>query len=432
VVAAPTFDQRLVPGVAARYYKPAIEELPLPDAGELFATSFDHGARSEHDPNSHRPNESGDICMNANLLSLTQEALGGNFSNLAAQFLGESKGATESALGSLLPAVIGSIAQKGATTQGATGLMSLVNGAGLDVSALGNPAALFGGDGAGVNGLLKAGTNSLVPSLFGDKSGAVVNALSSASGIKSSSATTLLAMVVPLVLTFLKKFFGEHGLNANSLTTLLSGQGANLRGALDSRITSALGFSSPSAFLGGLAGQTADSAQRVGAAVVGGAGAAATATRSGFVRWLPGAIGAAVLIFLWTLLSGRSTSVPAVSTVSVATPAALVAVTATLPAEVYFDVGSATIGADSATKIAAAAENIKKDNLKVTLIGYTDRTGDSATNEQLAKSRATAVRDALAAAGVAGPNIDMRPPIFVEIGAAGGDAAARRVEISKQ
>jgi Bacterial protein of unknown function (DUF937) len=113
--------------------------------------------------------------VNANLLTLAQQALGGDFSKLVGQFLGESQGATQSALTSLLPAVLGSIAQKGATPQGASGLMSLINGANLDVSSLGNLAGLFGG-GSGMNALLKAGTSSLVPALFGAKSGAVVRA----------------------------------------------------------------------------------------------------------------------------------------------------------------------------------------------------------------------------------------------------------------
>jgi hypothetical protein len=42
------------------------------------------------------------------------------------------------------------------------------------------------------------------------------------------------------------------------------------------------------------------------------------------------------------------------------------------------------------------------------------------------------VSDALKAAGVPEASIAMRPPMFMEIGAAGGDAEARRVEISKQ
>jgi len=377
--------------------------------------------------------------MNANLLSLAQEALGGDFSKLAGQFLGESQGSTQSALTSLLPAVLGGIAQKGATTNGATSLLSLINGANLDVNSLGNIAGLFGGGGAGVSGLLKAGTSSLVPALFGDKSGALVNALSSASGIKSSSATNLIAMVVPLILTFLKKFIGDKGLNASSLASLLSSQGPSLQGALDSRITGALGFASPAAFLGGLGGQAADAAKRGGAALASGAGAAAStaaaataATKSGVMRWLPWLIGAAVLLFLWNMFSGKPAPAPAPK-VSAPAPAPMPpAVAVSLPAKVYFDVGAAAVGADGGKTIAAVADMVKKDNLKVAITGYTDKTGDVAKNEELAKSRATAVRDALKAAGVAEGNLEMKPPLFVEVGAGGSDAEARRVEINKQ
>ena len=383
--------------------------------------------------------------MNANLLSLAQQALGGDFSKLAGQFLGESPGSTQTALSSLLPAVIGGIAQKGATPQGASSLMSLINGANLDVSTLGNIAGLFGGGGSGVNALLKAGTGSLVPGLFGDKGGAIVNALSSYSGIKSPSATSLLAMVVPLVLTFLKKFMGDKSMDANSLASLLSGQGPNLQGVLDSRMSSALGFASPSAFLGGLGGQAADTAKRAGAAVASGAGmadsaaaAATTATKSGLMRWLPWVIGAAVLLYLWNLMSGGSTPTPAPApTAAVTAPApapavAPAAMALSLPAKVYFEVGSAAIGADGSKTIGAAADMIKKDGLKVAVTGYTDKTGDVAKNEELAKSRASAVRDALKAAGVAEASVEMKPPMFVEAGAGGSDAEARRVEINKQ
>ena len=79
-----------------------------------------------------------------------------------------------------------------------------------------------------------------------------------------------------------------------------------------------------------------------------------------------------------------------------------------------------------------AADAIKKDNLKVAVTGYTDKTGDSAKNEELAKNRAGAVRDALKAAGVPETNIEMKPPLFVETGAAAGSPEARRVEIIKQ
>ena len=372
--------------------------------------------------------------MNASLLSLAQTALGNDFSKQAAQFLGESPGATQSAVSSLMPVVLGTIAKKGATSQGASNLMSLIGGANLDPSLLGNVAGLFRNGGAGMSSLLKTGSGALVPSLFGDKSGAVASALSSASGIKTKSATSLLAMIVPLVLTVLKKVIADKGLNAGSLASLLGGQAPNLQGAVDSRITSALGFASPAAFLGGLGRQTANTAQRAGATIAGGAAAATAAARSPLTRWLPWLIGAVVLFVLWNLLMGKPAPAPAdAPMVSISgTNSTTTAAANFLPAKVYFDVGAAAIGADSSATIAAVAEAVKKSNVKVTVTGYTDRTGDLAQNQELARSRAAGVRDALKATGVAEASIEIKEPMLVEIGAAGADAQARHVEIGRQ
>lgn len=108
------------------------------------------------------------------------------------------------------------------------------------------------------------------------------------------------------------------------------------------------------------------------------------------------------------------------------------AVAAALPAKVYFDVGSAALGVDAGAIIIKTADAIKAGNLQVAITGYTDKTGDAAKNEELAKNRAMVVRDALKAAGVAEAHIAMKPPLFVEVGAGGNDAEARRVEINKQ
>ena len=387
--------------------------------------------------------------MTTNLLSLAQEAMGGDFSRLAGQYLGESQGATQSALGSLLPAVLGTIAQKGATTEGASGLVSLINSANLDTSSLTNLGSLFGGGGTAASDVLKAGTSRLMPALFGDKSGALATALSSASGVKTSSATNLIALVVPIILTLLKKLIGDRGLNAGSLSSLLTSQVPNLQGALDSRITSALGFANPGSFLssiGGAAGAAADTARRAGAAVAGGAAAAGSAAlsagnvavaegRSAMGRLLPWIIAAIVLFLLWLLFWPKApaptppAAAPQASAPAAMAPAAVVVVT--FPAKVYFDTGSATVSADGGKTVSATADAIKKDNLKVAVTGYTDKTGDTAKNEELAKTRATAVRDALKAAGVPEADIEMKPPMFVEVGGAITDAEARRVEINK-
>ncbi len=387
--------------------------------------------------------------MTTNLLSLAQEAMGGDFSRLAGQYLGESQGATQSALGALLPAVLGTIVQKGATTESASGLMSLINSANLDTSSLTNVGTLFGGGGTAASDVLKAGSSRLVPALFGDKSGALANALSSASGIKASSATNLIALVVPIILTLLKKLIGDRGLNAGSLSSLLTSQVPNLQGAFDGRITSALGFANPGSFLsgiGGAAGAAADTARRAGAAVASGAATAGSAAvsagnvavaegRSAMGRLLPWIIAAVVLFLLWLLFWPKApaptppVAAPQASPPSAMAPATVVVVT--FPAKVYFDSGSASVDADGGKTVSATADAVKKDNLKVSVTGYTDKSGDTAKNEELAKNRAAAVRDALKAAGVPEADIEMKPPMFVEVGGTVTDTEARRVEINK-
>jgi hypothetical protein len=233
-----------------------------------------------------------------NLLALTQEALGGDFSKLAGSFLRETQDATQSALDLLLPVVIGSLAQKGASTEGVADLSSLVGGARLDAGLLENIEGLFTGPVSRVNDLLKVGTSRLVPALFGNTSAALVNAISTTSGIRRSSATTLVAMIVPIVLTVLKQQVRDRRLAASPLSSLLRSQRANVRFKLDARIAGALGFAGPAEFLDGSSGQSqsgvagADAGLRSRADSIAPArpdamAVAVTATQSRRGRWLP-------------------------------------------------------------------------------------------------------------------------------------------------
>jgi outer membrane protein OmpA-like peptidoglycan-associated protein len=65
----------------------------------------------------------------------------------------------------------------------------------------------------------------------------------------------------------------------------------------------------------------------------------------------------------------------------------------------------------------------------VDLTGYADSSGDPTQNAEIAKNRALAVRDALQAEGVDAASINMKPP--ASFTGSGGDAEARRVEVSK-
>jgi photosynthetic reaction center cytochrome c subunit len=68
----------------------------------------------------------------------------------------------------------------------------------------------------------------------------------------------------------------------------------------------------------------------------------------------------------------------------------------------------------------------------VLVSGYHSAAGEKAANEELAKKRAFAVRDALLAAGLAPARVKLDKPQQAEANVAGEDPAARRVEVRLQ
>ena len=100
-----------------------------------------------------------------------------------------------------------------------------------------------------------------------------------------------------------------------------------------------------------------------------------------------------------------------------------------LPASIYFETGKNVLPADAAAAVQAAADYGKAHpDAKFNLSGFTDATGSAATNAELAKTRAQAVRDALKAAGIAEDRIILKKPETITGGADAREA--RRVEIS--
>lgn len=363
--------------------------------------------------------------MSINILELLNSGIGKQLIGQAGSMLGESDSGIQSAVGSMMPALLGGMMSKAATPQGAGDLFKMVQGLNIDTGSLGNIAGMLAGaagGGGGASALQSMGTSLLTGLLGGDKTNNLASALASVAGIKPSSASSLLSLGAPLVMGVVKKMVGDGGLDASGLASALLGQKSALQGVnLDPRITGALGFNSMSSMLGALPNAAAAT------------GAAAAAGASGLRRWLPWIIGALALLLLWNWFSGRKTEtapVPAPAAVEapVAAPVAP-AVAVTLPASVYFETGSAAIGDEGKATISGAAAIVAAEGGNVAVTGHTDKTGDAAANEELAKQRALAVRDALMAAGVAESSIVMQPPMFVT--GAINDREARRVDITR-
>ena len=111
-----------------------------------------------------------------------------------------------------------------------------------------------------------------------------------------------------------------------------------------------------------------------------------------------------------------------------AAPAAVAPAALATPLAIFFEVGRHELPDGAQVQIFSFAELLKVNpTATVSISGYTDTTGDPASNEELAKERAKAIREALKSAGVAEERIHMKKPEVMT--GSGSDAQARRVEL---
>jgi outer membrane protein OmpA-like peptidoglycan-associated protein len=371
--------------------------------------------------------------MADNLLEMMSSALTPAATQNLARAVGESESAVKSGLGALLPVLLGGLAAKATTPSGSSSLWSTITGSNIDLAGAGGLAGLLSGD----TGALTRQGSSLLGSLFGGASSdGIAGTLAGISGMQQSSASKLVLLGVPMVIGWLKKLIAERGLDLRGLVGLLAGQKSFLADKLDPRLTSAFGLGAPASLLAGL-GDTLGAAGRSAAGAAGavgaGAVAAADAGASGLRRWWPWIIAAIVALLLLMQLSrcGTTTEAPKSMPAAAPPPAAAPAAVVTLPAKVYFDTGKAEPNAEGSATLSAVTALLKsKPEQAVDLTGFTDKSGDAAANEELAKKRALAVKAALEGAGIAPDRIGTKPPVFVEVGAGTHDAEARRVDIS--
>jgi OmpA-OmpF porin, OOP family len=432
--------------------------------------------------------------MAINLLDLLSNAVTPDIVQGLSRSVGESDSAVRSGVSSLLPMLLGGLANKSATPTGASSVLSMLTGSNVDSGLLGTMGNLLGSGQTG--SLMQVGT-TLLSGLFGsDKVAGLGSALATVSGVKASSAGSLASLIVPLAFAALKKLIGDQRMDAGGLASLLGSQRDHLAGKLDPRLTSALGLGAPATLLAGLGGMASSVTGAATSAVAGAAGMAASATNTakagaaavgstatatashvtsaasgataaasgGIGRWLPWIIGAALLAWLLPQLTQcgakkeaapvaatapamapKAAETPAPAAAPAATVAAAPAVVAAAatpaaaatamkwPVKVYFDTSKATTGDAGQVSIKAVAEYLVANKAAVVAItGYTDKTGNADANSKLAKDRAVGVRDALKAGGVDDARIMMKPPVFVEAGKDGTDAESRRVDLTLQ
>ena len=174
--------------------------------------------------------------------SLFQQLQQGQGLQQVSQQLGLDSSQATQAVGSALPLLLGAMGQNASEPQGAQSLLNALQrdhlgagsgGGGFDIgSILG--AVMGGGGGNATNG------TGILGHVFGGQTSQAAEALGQKTGLDSGKSSQLLAILAPIVMSFLAQRFAQSG-NAGQLSQALGqeaqqsggGIGSLLGGALD-------------------------------------------------------------------------------------------------------------------------------------------------------------------------------------------------------
>jgi outer membrane protein OmpA-like peptidoglycan-associated protein len=180
--------------------------------------------------------------MAVNLIDTLKREFTDDVVGRIASSVGETPANTNSALGYVIPATVGTLAQKAGTTQGAADLFGMMQRGGFDGTSEGIATAFRTGT-PGRDRL--ASGASLVGSLFGDRQGSLTDLIASRSGIRPQSAASLLGLIVPFVLNMVgREASASGGFNASSVARLLGEQTGFLKNLMPAGLGSLLGLGS--------------------------------------------------------------------------------------------------------------------------------------------------------------------------------------------
>ncbi len=177
--------------------------------------------------------------MAINIVAMLKSQIGSQIAGQVGKRFGESETATKSGIEAMIPTVLGGLLKQVSAPGGAEKLDRTITDGGFDGSLLDNLSGIFTGGGS--DKVAQQG-GDLVSMIFGDKIGMIAPILAKFSGLKSGSITSILAMVAPLIISFLGKQKASMGLDANGLANLLTSQKDSIGAALPPGISDAMGL----------------------------------------------------------------------------------------------------------------------------------------------------------------------------------------------
>ena len=350
--------------------------------------------------------------MAVNLVELAKGYLTPDIIQKAGSFVGESESATQKAMNGIVPTLIAAFANQASTTSGAEKLSRMLDAGKYDGSALNNLSSLFSG-GETTQKTITQGKD-ILSSLLGNKTEGLVDQIARFAGIRTGSASSLLALAVPLIMNLLGRQRSTIGQSPSALASLLGEQKGFLSSLLPAGIGSLLGWTGyetarPRETTAYVAPKRETESWFVPLLVLSGIVLAALAwllSRPSPVQEIPVASRPAARMTDLSLPGGMKVSVPEGS-FNYSLHQWLAGTTdTTVPKRFVFDnlnfeTGSTQLTPDSVPTVDSLVVILKAyPAVAVRLEGHTDSTGDAAANKKLSLDRAIVVKEIMIKGGI--------------------------------
>src|SRR5262249_50683567 len=175
-----------------------------------------------------------EIVMAVNLIELAKGYLTPDIIQKAASFVGESEPATQKAVNGIVPTLLAGLVNQASTSGGAEKLSRILDTGKYDGSALNNLSSLFSGGETTQKAVTQG--KDILSSLFGNKTEGLIDQIARFAGLRTGSASSLLALILPLILNLLGRQRATIGQSPSALASLLGDQKGFLSGLLPAGI----------------------------------------------------------------------------------------------------------------------------------------------------------------------------------------------------
>ncbi|TWU47625.1 hypothetical protein Poly51_54260 [Rubripirellula tenax] len=181
--------------------------------------------------------------MSINILDLLKGQLGGALIGQLGKQVGLDSNQAKSGMDAILPSILGGLMKKASTPQGADSLNDMLDQDDYSGSLLEKlPGMLGGGSDSGGSSMMTNLGMTVLSSLFGDKVASIAGMLAKVTGIGSDKSTSMMALLAPLVMSFLGAKKRADGLDAGGMASLLMSQKDSVASSLPPGMAGALGL----------------------------------------------------------------------------------------------------------------------------------------------------------------------------------------------